>query len=104
MPAVPVDLAPAERRLQRADLSLLHTELAVSDIYPLHLHGDKFFNLLDEWLEGELVLGSFPPRDETLIRHSITQALSENPAFLPLANNPRFQAMVDRLRANEEGK
>lgn len=42
--------------------------------------------------------------DETLIRHSITQALSENPAFLPLANNPRFQAMVDRLRANEEGK
>lgn len=89
---------------QALDVLMQYTELAVSDIYPLHLHGDKFFNLLDEWLEGELVLGSFPPRDETLIRHSITQALSENPAFLPLANNPRFQAMVDRLRANEEGK
>ena len=49
-----------------------YTDLAVSDIYPLHLHGDKFFNLLDEWFDSELMLGSFPPRDETLIRHSMT--------------------------------
>ena len=41
---------------------------------------------------------------EMLIRHSMTQALSENPVFLPLAENPRFQAMVNRLRANEEKK
>ena len=81
-----------------------YTNLAVSDIYPLRLHGDNFFNLLDEWFDSELMLRSFPPRDETLIRHSMTQALSENPAFLPLAENPRFQAMVDKLRANEEGK
>ena len=76
-----------------------YTNLAVSDIYPLRLHGDNFFNLLDE-----LTFISFPPRDETLIRHSMTQALSENPAFLPLVENLRFQAMVDKLRANEEGK
>lgn len=66
---------------QALDVLAQYTELAISDIYPLRLHGDKFFNLLDEWLEDELVLGSFPPRDETLIRHSITQALSENPPF-----------------------
>ncbi|MDO4260545.1 MAG: helix-turn-helix transcriptional regulator [Eubacteriales bacterium] len=89
---------------QALDILTQYTDLAVSDIYPLRLHGDKFFYLLDEWFDGELMLGSFPPRNETLIRHSMTQALSENPAFLPLAENPRFQAMVNRLRANEEGK
>ena len=89
---------------QALDMLTQYTDLAVSDIYPLHLHGDKFFNLLDEWFDSELMLGSFPPRDETLIRHSMTQALSENPVFLPLADNPRFQVMVNRLRANEEGK
>ena len=81
-----------------------NTELAVSNIYPLHLHGDNFFDLLDEWLDSELVLRSFPPRDETLIRHSMTQALNENPVFLPLAKDSRFQMMVNRLKASEEEK
>lgn len=60
---------------QALDILSQYTELAVSNIYPLHLHGDDFFDLLDEWLDSELVLRSFPPRDETLIRHSMTQAL-----------------------------
>jgi len=50
------------------------------------------------------VLRSFPPRDETLIRHSMTQALNENPVFLPLAKDSRFQMMVNRLKASEEEK
>ena len=89
---------------QALDVLTQYTDLAVSDIYPLRLHGDKFFDLLDKWFENEQMTGSFPPRNETLIRHSMTQALSENPVFLPLAENPRFQAMVNRLRANEEEK
>lgn len=87
---------------QALDILTQYTDLAVSDIYPLRLHGDRFFNLLDAWFDNELGLGTYPPRDETLIRHSMTQALSENPAFLPLAENPQFQVLVDRLRANEE--
>ncbi len=89
---------------QALNILTQYTDLAVSDIYPLRLHGDKFFNLLDEWFDSELMLGAFPPRDETLIRHSMTQALSENPVFLPLGENPRFQEMVYRLRENEEEK
>lgn len=89
---------------QALDILTQYTDLAVIDIYPLRLHGDNFFNLLDEWFDSGHVLGSFPPRDETLIRRSMTQAISENPAFLPLAEEPQFQVMVDRLRANEEEK
>lgn len=81
-----------------------YTNLAVSDIYPLRLHGDDFFTLLDEWFHNDLPLGTYPPRDETLIRHSITQALSENPAFLPLAENTQFQSLILKLKAKEEEK
>ncbi len=79
-----------------------YTDLALSDIYPLRLHGDRYFDLLDTWFDAQLVPGVFPPRDEALIRRDMTQALSENPAFQPLREDPRFQHMVDRLRTNEE--
>lgn len=81
-----------------------YTNLAASDIYPLHLHGDSFFYLLDEWIKDCLPLGDSLPRDISVIRHSMTQALVENPAFENVKDEPRFQAMVLRLKQNEEEK
>lgn len=75
-----------------------YTDLATGNIYPLRLHGDSFFDQLEEWL-GEQHL----PRDEAVIRHSMTQALAENPAFTVLAGDPRFRNMVTRLKDSEEG-
>src|SRR5699024_1052566 len=78
-----------------------YTDLAAGDIYPLRLHGDAYFDLLDEWFDSALDLGDYPPRDEAIIRRSMTQALTENPAFVSLAAEPRFQNMVERLKQNE---
>lgn len=78
-----------------------YTDLATSSIYPLHLHGDSFFDLLDEWFHDVLILGTILPRDDTVIRRSMTQALKEDPAFEPLKEEPRFQNMVSRLERNE---
>ena len=50
----------------------------------------------------EITLGRDLPRDEALVRKSMTQALTAHPAFAPLADHFRFQALVGRLRANEE--
>ena len=79
-----------------------YTSLATGDIYPLRLHGNSYFDLLDEWLEDFLELGDYPPRNEALIRSSMTRALSDNPAFAILAEHPRFQSLIARLKANEE--
>lgn len=79
-----------------------YTQLAVSDIYPLRLHGDSYFYLLDEWLERTLTLGSDLPRDESLVQKSMTEAVANNPIFQSLADNLRFQRIVQRLRENEE--
>ena len=82
----------------------LYTDLACGDIYPLHLHGDSYFDLLDGWIRDNLFLGDSLPREESLIRHSMTQALTENPAFAGLSCQPRFQELVRRLKINEEEK
>ena len=84
------------------DLLEAYTDLATGDIYPLRLHGDAFFDQLDRWMEDTLTLGRDLPRDEALVRKSMTQALTAHPAFAPLADHFRFQALVGRLRANEE--
>lgn len=76
--------------------------LALSDIYPVQLHGDAFFDLLEDWLEETLPLGSNLPKEETVLRKSIYEALSANPAFARLAEDPRFQKIVSEL--NMEGR
>lgn len=80
-----------------------YAELAGGDIYPLRLKGDWYFDLLDDWVEQELTLGDYPPRSETVIRHSMTQAVAENPVFQSLADEPRFRNIVERLKQNETG-
>ena len=88
---------------QALELLEKYTALASGAIYPLRLQGDDYFTLLDDWLKNTLALEEYPPRKESVIRRSITQALTENPAFQNLAEHPRFQAMAERLKRNEEG-
>ncbi len=86
------------------DLLEQYAQLVTSDIYPLRLHGDYYFDQLDEWLEQTLVLGSDLPRNETIIRRSMAEVVRNNPAFTPLKNYPRFQSIIKRLEVNEEGE
>lgn len=69
------------------------------NIFPIRLHGDEYFDLLDEWLENHLDLGSAPPRDAAAIQHDIISAVTENPAFQVLKDEPRFRALVTKLEA-----
>ena len=70
----------------------------------MRLHGDIFFNMIDEWLGEVSNLGNYPPRDESVIRRSMTQALTANPAFKSLRTDSRFQEMVSRLKDSERKK
>lgn len=74
-----------------------YSALALSDIYPLRLHGDSYFTLLDEWIEDNLPLGSDPPRNEAAVRQSIADAVAATPAFEGLRQDKRFQAILHRL-------
>ena len=101
-PAAAVQHLKLGQREQALDRLEEFTQLATSDIYPLKLHGDQFFTLLDHWLESTLELGNGLPRDEAVIRKSIAQSLTAHPAFASLAQEPRSAGMIARLKASQE--
>lgn len=77
----------------------LYTETVVGNIYPMKLHGDSYFDLLDTWL-SELDLGNSLPRNEKTIRKSMHEAVECNPAFKELSELPRFGFIIDKLKSN----
>ncbi len=81
------------------DMLQQYTEIVTSDIYPLKLHGDDFFDMLDEWLI-KLDIGNDFPRDERTIRKSMSDAIINNPAFSVLADRQRFRNIAEKLESN----
>ncbi|MPN31243.1 hypothetical protein SDC9_178717 [bioreactor metagenome] len=81
------------------DMLQQYTEIVTGDIYPLKLHSDSFFDLLDEWLV-KLDLGSDLPRDERTIRRSMYDVIVNNPAFSVFTDDRRFQNIAAKLQDN----
>jgi len=78
-----------------------YTQIVTSDIYPLCLHGDAFFDLLDGWLD-KLDLGTTLPRDEKTIRKSMYDVIVNNPVFSVLSDERRFKSITEKLQHNYE--
>lgn len=79
-----------------------YTDLALSKLFPLKLHGDEYFDRLDGWLEENLILGNSPPRDEQLIRRDVMAAFLKMPELQPLRDDPVFLDCMKRLQAGRE--
>lgn len=76
-----------------------YAEFVTGDIYPLQLKGDDFFNLLDNWFK-EFPLGTALPRDERIVRQSMTEGVVNNPVFTILSDEYRFQRIAEKLKNN----
>jgi transcriptional regulator with XRE-family HTH domain len=68
-----------------------------SNFFPFSLHGDEFFDCVDEWF-NEFDLGIEAPRDEKLIKQSIIQSIITNPAFDKLTKIPRYNRIIETLK------
>lgn len=68
----------------------------IQDMEEITLHGDGYFDLLDEWIES-FPLKGMAPRDKSLVKKSALDALS-HPAFLELKETSEFQNICDRIR------
>lgn len=86
-------------REKALDMLGQYADIATSDIYPLQLHGDTFFDKLGGWME-KLDLGTDLPRDEKTIRKSMADTIIQNPVFSVLADEPRFQRIAEKLNNN----
>lgn len=85
----------ALNRLTRYQRTLL---FMLSDEH-MALHGDSYFNALDEWFE-RLELGSLVPRNKKLIRESCIQSF-QHPLFASLAETDEFKKIVKGVTTYE---
>lgn len=81
------------------DMLQHYAQIAAGNVYPLKLHGDAFFNLIDGWL-AELDLGVTPQHDEKTIKQSMYDSVVNNPDFSSIAEDYRFKSLAEKLKTN----
>ncbi|WP_107571856.1 helix-turn-helix domain-containing protein [Clostridioides difficile] len=76
-----------------------YVDLATSDIYPITIHGDDFFDKLDRWI-SEIGIGI--TRDDTIVKAGIVAAIKNNPMFSVLSENKEYKFLIEKLSLLEE--
>ncbi|UUC42626.1 helix-turn-helix domain-containing protein [Clostridioides difficile] len=76
-----------------------YIDLATSDIYPITIHGDDFFDKLDRWI-SEIGIGI--TRDDTIVKAGIVAAIKNNPMFSVLSENKEYKFLIEKLSLLEE--
>lgn len=79
-----------------------YTNACINTPYPITLHGDAFFDQLDSYLSEADFFTAFP-RDTKAIKESMLTAVSNNPLFAPLADNPDYKLLIQQLTKNLGG-
>lgn len=74
-----------------------YVTMCINDFLPFTLHGDSFFDSIDNWFL-EFDIGNKAPRNEKLIKESLLQCIIGNPAFSILSDHPRYKSITDKLK------
>lgn len=78
-----------------------YVDLATSDIYPIKLHGDNFFNQIDAWF-SELDLGIDAPQANSTVKSGIVAGIKNNPIFSSLSDNTKYKFLIEKLSLLED--
>lgn len=81
------------------DMLEKYSDLCITKFFPCFLHGDSFFTQLDSWL-SEFDLGTKAVRSEEVIKESMVEGITSNPAFTSLKDHPRYKAILKSLKSN----
>ncbi|NCB92735.1 MAG: XRE family transcriptional regulator [Clostridia bacterium] len=84
------------------DMLEKYVDLCKERFFPFTLHGDEYFDQLDEWFVG-FDIGNGAPRSEKLIRESMLQVLKDNPFFTNIKDDVRYKNMIKKLEAVRDG-
>lgn len=82
------------------DMLQQYADICTRGFFPFSLHGDSFFDAIDGWL-ADFDLGTGPPRNEKVIKASMLQGVLSNPAFAALAEQPRYQTILEALKRTQ---
>lgn len=79
-----------------------YTKICLEDFFPFSLHGDSYFDLIDDWFM-EFDIGNGAPQNEKFIRKSMLSAVKDNPAFYILREDARYKSIIQKLEALVKG-
>jgi len=75
-----------------------YAKISVSGIFPLKLHGDEFFDMVEGELEN-LDLGTEMVRSEEAVKQSMLQGVIQNPTFQQYSDDARYKKVVKMLES-----
>jgi transcriptional regulator with XRE-family HTH domain len=73
-----------------------YVDVCCDNFFPYKIHGDEFFNQLEDWLEKR---SSFMPRSESVVKESMLKDVLMSQTFEGLRAYPEFERLADRLKA-----
>ena len=85
---------------EEAALQLLGAFLEVmkETEFPVVLHGDAYFDQINEWLD-QSEIGTQLPRDSMKVQESLSDAIIDNPVFSQFKEQEKLQNIYSELRA-----
>ena len=76
-------------------------DLMVSQTFPVELHGDDYFYLLDDWLVAQPSINTNMPRDEKTVKTSLIQFYESHPGIsTSYKDNQQFAELLQKLKEN----
>lgn len=77
-------------------------DLMVKQVFPIELHGDDYFYLLENWMKEQLHFNNNMPRDEKTIKESLIQFFETHPGIVTAyQGNQRYEQLIKQLKENK---
>ncbi len=92
-----------QMKQEAAALSTLEsfTEILESTTFPVKLHGDDYFDQVEDWFTN-LDIGNQMPRDSVWVKTSFVDAVLDNPLFLNFEQKGEIQKINERLKKQKK--
>lgn len=90
----------AQMQNESAAIELLgeFLEIIKQTVFPVDLHGDDYFDRIDEWLEN-LEIGNQLPRNSSVLKEDFIDLVIDHPLFENFSNRQELNRIYDELKA-----
>jgi hypothetical protein len=76
-------------------------DLMISQIFPVELHGDDYFYLLDDWMIEQRSINTNMPRDEKTVKTSLIEFYESHRGIsTSYKDNKEFNQLLQKLKEN----
>ncbi|WP_125590920.1 helix-turn-helix domain-containing protein [Companilactobacillus jidongensis] len=93
--------AQMQRTEQVMDCLSQYVDLLSNMQFPLELHGDRYFDKINEWL-NQTDLGHALPRDENQLKSDFITIVTQNPFLQQYQDSEEFKKILERLNTIKE--